>query len=254
MNHRPIEQELRSILISILFVGLGILALIVGKQHILLEGDLIFVFLLLIPLLTYAILSGRLNEFKAVGLEAKFVDIARQSIDVSSETITPSENDLQIVAKSGLQYLNKMVERIDSGKPILLSLTLGPGKRYQRLALIRYIEALSQFRNFKFVVILHQDKRVFAYIPVNPFLELLHRKALADEFIQAINQGEINALSQYPGITKKTVSTKKTNIEALREMMSLNFDELIVTDEEERLKGVVERDQIVSKLLLSMAK
>lgn len=44
-----------------------------------------------------------------------------------------------------------------------------------------------------------------------------------------------------------------TNLEALREMTTQNLDFLVATDENLNLKGVVERERIVSRLLLAMA-
>ncbi len=43
-------------------------------------------------------------------------------------------------------------------------------------------------------------------------------------------------------------------MDALREMTTQNLNALIVIDEERKIKGVVEKDQLLSKILLGMAK
>jgi CBS domain-containing protein len=69
-----------------------------------------------------------------------------------------------------------------------------------------------------------------------------------------ISEGNIGELRRYPGIVTRTISTKTTNFEALQKMTAQNIEALVVIDEDGKLKGVVEREQILSKLLLGMAK
>jgi predicted transcriptional regulator len=59
-------------------------------------------------------------------------------------------------------------------------------------------------------------------------------------------------LFSYPGVVRKTISTASTNAEALREMMVKNLEALVVTDEDNRLKGIAEREQILTKMVLDM--
>jgi CBS domain-containing protein len=242
-----------AILVAILFLSLGLLSILVAQRFLMLQGDLIIVFLILLPIIVYAIFSGKLGEFKAAGLEAKFVTVARQSVEIASETIKPSEEDMQIVAKGGIRELKIQLQDIDESNPIILTLTLGLEGYYNKSVWLNYMEALSQYRNFKFVVILDQEKKFVAYIPSWVMLQILRAEGLGQEFVRVINQGSPRELSRYPGVVTKTISTKTTNLEALKAMTDQNLDALVVIDEEKRLKGVVEREQIVSKLLLGLA-
>jgi CBS domain-containing protein len=254
MNRQSLYREAIAIFVSVFFLSLGVLAVWLSKEFLKLEGDAIFVSLLLVPIIVYMIFSGRLKELRAGGLEAKFVDIAGQSVELASETIEASVSDMEYVKKAGARELPRRMRDLDKSKPIILALTLGREGYYDRMVWLRYMEALSQFRSFKFVVILDQENRFVAYVPAWAILQILRMDALGDEFVRIINEGNIQKLRRYPGVVTRTISTKATNTDALREMTAQNLEALVVIDEDRKLKGVVEREQILSKLLLSMAR
>jgi CBS domain-containing protein len=77
---------------------------------------------------------------------------------------------------------------------------------------------------------------------------------LGNKFIKLINDGNVLELVDFPGVMTQTVSTDDSNIEALNRMMASNLDAIPVIDESRKLKGVVERGQILGKLMLAMAK
>jgi CBS domain-containing protein len=258
INRQSLLRELGSlvvsVVISVLFLALGFLAVLLSKELLKLESEVSLVFLLLAPIIIYLIFSGRLTEFRAGGLEAKFVSIANMSVELSSETIEPSVNEMEIVAKGGARELQRQLQRLDESKPIILTLTLGKEGYYNQEVWLRYMEALSQYRNFKFVVVLDQENDFLAYIPAWAMLQILKMGALGYEFVWIINEGKIRELRQYPGVVTKTISTKSTNLEALREMTDQNLEALVVIDEKRKLKGIVEREQVLSKLLLGMGR
>ena len=163
-------------------------------------------------------------------------------------------SDMEYVWKAGARELPRRMRDLDESKPIILALALGREGYYNREVWAKYMQALSQFRSFKFVVILDQENKFVAYMPDWAILQILRMEALGDEFVRIINTGNIQELQRYPGVVTSTISTKATNINALREMTTQNLEALVVIDEDRKLKGVVEREQILSKLLLSMAR
>lgn len=253
MNWRTIGREATAILVSVLFLALGFVAVWLSKQVLDVEGEALFVFLILVPIVVYTVLSGRLSELRAGGLEAKFVSIVEQPVESASETIEPSVGEMEIVAKAGARELQRQVHNLDQSVPIILTLTLGREGFYDREVWLRYMEALSQYRNFKFVVLLDENSRFIAYIPSWAMLQLLRMEALGREFVRIISDGDIRELSRYPGVVTKTISTKSTNLEALREMTAQNIEALVVIDEDRALRGIVEREQLLSRLLLGLA-
>jgi CBS domain-containing protein len=254
MKKRSASKEVAAILISIFFIIVGFVAIWFSKAYLGVEGEALFIFLLLAPILTYAIFSGRLTELKAGGMEAKFADIGEQTVDVGSETIDPSANDMEIVEKDGARKLQRTLDSIDKSKPIILTLTLGREGFFNQRVWLNYVESLSQFGNFKFVVLLDKKGHFIAYLSAWAMLQILKNSVLGDAFVDIVNNGLERELKLYPGVMTKAISTKTTNLEALKEMASQNIGALVVIDEGRKLCGVVEREQILSKLLIGMAK
>lgn len=246
-------KELKAIIISVFFLLVGIYCIIFFRGYLEIEGDVIFVSLLLMPIITYFILSGRLSELKAPGgLEAKFRDFSKESVELEQTVIEFVE--AQIVSKgvSLMSELRRKTENLDESKPIILSLTLGE-QNYTRDAIIDHITYLSKFRTFKFVVLLDQNKKFGAYMLSHALLWTLKDVDLGDSFVNTIKYGDIDKIQQYSIVITKPITIKTTNMEALRNMTNQNLDSLVVVDEGKNLKGIVEREQILSKLMISLA-
>lgn len=254
MTNNSTNKEIKNIIISIIFLVLVIFVVLFLSKYIGTIGDTVIVTILLLPILIYLIFSGRLSGLKAGDFEAKFEDITVQSIEIPSEKITLSEDDMVIVKKQGARELLKNIPVLDKSKPIILTLIMGTSTSYFYDPWLKYMEALSQLNTFKFVVFLDNDKKFIAFITSMAMLQILRIKSLGEKFISTLNDNNIQELKQFPGIVSKTISTKSTSIEALRKMTDQNLDLLIVTDENLKLKGVVEREQLLSKLILGMAK
>jgi CBS domain-containing protein len=248
------HKELKATGISLLFLILGLAVIWIAKSIINIEGNAVYVSLLFIPVLVYVVISGRLKELKGPGgLEARFSEAAAQAIKPVSETIEPSVAEMQIVAKEGLRALQRKKPDIDETRPIVMTMVLGKGPYYDWHAVTQYMNFLAQYRNFKFVVFLDDKERFVAYMASWAFRGLLSLPELADEFINVINEGRLQDLYRYPGVEKETISTKSSNVEALRQMTTHNLEALVVIDEDRRLKGVVEREQVISKIMLTLA-
>jgi CBS-domain-containing membrane protein len=58
---------------------------------------------------------------------------------------------------------------------------------------------------------------------------------------------------RYPGMLKSVIPVETTNSQALEAMSRHGLSALAVVDDERRVKGVVEREQLMSKLILSLA-
>lgn len=254
---REVERisEIRAIGISILFLVLGFGVLWFAKSVISIEGDMVFISLLLIPILVYVIISGKLEELKGPGgLEAKFVKAAAEAISIASDEVKPSVEEMQVVLKENLSVLEKKRRELNEAQPIVMIMELGKGDYYRREVVLEYLEMLSQFRNFKFVVFVDNNNRFVAYMPSWALKGLLSKPQLGFEFIREINEGHKQELFRYPGIVRDTIRMQSTNAEALGEMTRQNLEALVVTDENNELKGVVEREQVLSKMMLSLTR
>jgi hypothetical protein len=171
----------------------------------------------------------------------------------ASETV--SYDDPQVVAKEGVRNLvERKAKEIDESKPIVMTMSIGGQAQYNAPDVEQYMKVLSQFRNFKFVVFLDPEETFAAYMPSWALRQLLQVPDLAYEFLNAVNQGQMAQVLRYPGVVRKTISTKSTNAEALREMLEQNIEALVVIDEQRKLRGVVEREQVLSRMMLSLVR
>ncbi len=257
MNGRSLTQEATAILISILFLAIGILSIWVTKTGLQITTDAVYVSLLLVPIVIYMVFSGRLKELRAPGgLEATFADVADKSVGAAADVkqLEASVEQTQFVAKGDLSELRRTLQYIDESKPIIVTAIVGKQGPYDRNALLQYMRSLSQYRNFKFVVFLDSDSKFMAYMPAWKVTQTLELDSLGNEFIQVINQGRSQELKRYPGVITEPIPTTKTNREALQKMTELNLDALVVIDADGKLKGVVEREQILSNLMLAITK
>jgi CBS domain-containing protein len=250
-------KESRAIFIALFFLMLGIAIIIILKLLLKVTSDSITIALLILPLLVYLISSGRISEFKGPGgIEAKFSKTASEHVMIASENIEPSIEEMNAVEKESLQVLEKKRTEIRENEPIIMLMSLGEQDYYNREATLKYIEVLSQFRNFKFVVFRDKSKEVVGYMPVWAVKGLLSNPELGHYFIQVINQDNRPEFLRFPGIIKRkdAVTVKTTNAEALKAMETQNLEALVVVDDKGKLKGIVEREKILSKMMLSLIK
>ncbi len=55
-------------------------------------------------------------------------------------------------------------------------------------------------------------------------------------------------------MAKRMILVDETNAEALEKLTTYNFDAMAVVDYEHRLLGIVEREELVSKLVLALTR
>ena len=254
-----VKKELRPLLFSLLFLGLGVFVLWVANyllQHdpATSMGDVVLVSLLVMPILIYAIISGSLTELKGPGgVGATFNAVATAPVsDTTAHDRVSVEEDSLILAKGGVEELERQVRNLDENRASVMTVTFG-GAQYTPEALLEYVEAFWRSRNFKFVVILDRDGRFLAYMPAWAAKNLLSSPGRSEEFVKVLNEGR-QELFSYLGIVRKTISASSTNAEALREMMAKDLEALVVTNEDSRLKGIAEREQILTKMVLDMTR
>jgi CBS domain-containing protein len=254
------KQQLGPLLMSVLFVVLGLLVLWAARYWIndpnTAMGDAVFVSLLVLPILIYAIISGSITELRGPGgVGATFNALATNSVE-QSETVgrdLVSVEEGSVISKGGVNELKKKQRDLDENSPILMIITFGGG-HYDLEALKKYVHALSNSRNFRFIVFLDQDKRFLGYIPSLAFANILDTPDVGEGLVKAINEGNLPTLLSYPGMVQTNITTSTTNAEALRQMVNKNLGAVVVTDTNNRLVGVAEREQVLTKLMLALIK
>lgn len=208
-------------------------------------------------------MSGKLLEINAGGVSAKFNATAEESVFSKDEfNARPLEvKKIEVTRKGGFDELTEAIQSNSTSTFIVLTVMLRKERYYYANILLEYLKRLSKFQDYLFFVILDQDNKVFAYLTSRKAILILEREMQLNEalpqdrdrFVTALNKGLKDVLRGYELVTT-TVKASDTNIFALEKMTELNIDALIVTDENDKLKGVVERVQLLSKLLLAIAK
>jgi len=96
-----------AIILSILFVGLGILIVAFAIRYAKIEKSPVLVALLIIPIVIYLILTGKIEEFKAPGgLEAKFVLAAQQPVRITTPSAEEALQAVQVTPRGEIGELN----------------------------------------------------------------------------------------------------------------------------------------------------
>lgn len=255
-NNKKTLSMLKTPLILLTLLALGIVMVLVMKMMVSMEAGTIIT-ALLVPLLAYLLLSGAITEFGFGGVKAKFNLAASAEITLPKPgEMVPDSKDFDQVGQEGGAALEKMLRKynLSEAKPIILSLKLGRGD-YERVQTAGFIESLSSHRSFKLVVFLDRYDRVIAYMPFWAVTRLLTDEEEGERFISLINDKNDNheqKLRKLPNVVAKPLSMRSTNAEALRQMTALNLDTLAVVDADGHLRGVVERDDVVSKMMLML--
>jgi CBS domain-containing protein len=223
-------------------------------------GDVVLVLLLVMPILIYAIVSGRLTELKGPGgVEARFTAEATTPVaETASHDSVSIDELLTVPAGKGQEQLGIRVRRFTEIRPIVMTITIGEdsyteGSEDEHIKSLRtYVAQLSRSRNFALVAFLDTDNNFVAYMPSWVVKNRLDDKEKARELFRVIKQDSRRKLLEYPGVVRDKVSPNSTNAAALRKMVTSNLDIIVVVDENNRLKGVLEREQVLSKMVLAL--
>jgi hypothetical protein len=248
------KNELAALSIAVGALALGFIVVWLARTVIQSIDSSVLIALIILPLLVYLSASGKLAEFKAPGgIEAKFIRAGAESVSPASEMV--AYDNPQVVSKDEVRRLmERKAKEIDQSKPIIMTMSVGGMAQYSAKDVEQYMSVLNQFRNFKCVLFLDQDEKFVAYMPSRALKQLLQAPDLAQEFLDAVNKGQMTQVLWYPGVVKKTISTNSTNADALREMLEQNIEALVVIDEQRKLRGVVEREQVLSRMMLSLVR
>jgi hypothetical protein len=248
------HREMRAISLTFLLLTAGVLILWAAKGIARIDGSAVLIVLLVSPAISYALLSGRLRltELRAAGIEAKFAEVAQSAVTPHSEPIPVAE--MVVVEKADAASLRDVLEEYgNTSDPVVMTVPIDGRVHYSQRALKVYLDTLSHLRTFKFVVFLDAGGRFVSYAPQWLIKGFLDRPGLAAEFVRVLNSGSARNLSLYPGIISDAITVAHTNAHALREMDRLNLEALVVVNAERRVAGIVERDQVLSKMLLALA-
>lgn len=232
------------------FVLLGLGIMWFARKIADVQGDAVLTSLVLLPALAYIALSGRLSELKGPGgMSATFVKVAGAEVTPTGQNLITAET-VQIIEKASFDELRARASQIRANEPVLMTLTLG--KHYTTADLEAYIGYLSQYPRFKLVAVVEKDEQFLGCISPQTLLGIA-RFPIGQQFVDAVARADANEVFYFPGTLREQMLTNETNVRALQRMTALKLDAMAIVDANRRVLGVVERDQLVSTLVLSLA-
>jgi CBS domain-containing protein len=205
--------------------------------------------LVIIPPLLYVVLRGDLTEFRGPGGWVATFRVTKATVSFGAQ-ILDILDDPQLLAKGDVADLGRRVRELDWDQPVLMTITLG--EHYSVRAVETYLEQLPHLPRFRLVAFLDSSKRFIGCASPVGLLSLMQAPGLAQGFIDDIADANIARVFRYPGMLKKVIRTEATNSQALEDMSRHGLSALAVVEDDRRVKGIVEREQLMSKLILSL--
>jgi hypothetical protein len=209
------------------------------------------------------ILTGKIRKL-VIGKEGITLETAEKAILSSAkQPIKMQVNELPVsriveADKAGISKIREMVERKVQG----LKLKLGRGVYYDGSVLREYLEGLSPYDFFQYVILLDRDGSLFGMVEARNLLEHLARNGSGNGF--AVLADQLNAgteedqseLAQLPGFVpaSKAVTNQTDKRAVLARMEEFGRDWLPVVSEQRKFEGIVERSRLTASMILDITK
>ncbi|MFW9994578.1 MAG: hypothetical protein ACFFD4_21215 [Candidatus Odinarchaeota archaeon] len=264
-----LSRDVIALVISLIVLAISLVIVWFSKEFLKVpdESETLLLSLILIPFIAFMFFSGRIKNIPTPwgDMQTKFKEVTQEPVSrLSSLTETIERADeLTVVRTIGVKELvAELRGSFDRSKPVALILPAGKGYRYDRQALFDYNESLSQFSNYKLVIILDMYRRVLGFTTNWRFRNIVagDEQYPENEFVNKLNDPDLsmdqlrNYMGEHPLIETTSISINETNIDALRMMDRKNLEALVVTGEDRVLMGMIGRDQIFTRIFLAMAK
>jgi hypothetical protein len=241
--------------LAIVALGVGVAVMWFMHRIVRVEAGAAFAVLLLLPVLAYAIASGRIREFTAGSYSVKFTEVANAPATIASEEVEVPIQDAPLVQAGGkVEDAEVWLGQFDPGQPSVLRVDVGLGadvcKGEEMLKITGLVR--RQLPKFRFVVFLAGD-RVLGFMPAQRFEQLL-RDPKGHEFVAAVNAGRAGEILRADGMLRPNCVDDVTTRQVLAELEKLDLDSLVVVDREGRFRGVIEREQVVCQMMLALVR
>ncbi len=239
-----------TLILTLILLGLALIS--ATKRFYGFSNEITLIILLILPLIIYVVLAGKLQELRTPGgLELKFYEAASTPLSLSSGYNPISPETLQRVDKGEAFDLGQLGSRINPVDPVILEINIT--HRNFELNVMRYFaRTLFEQSEFKFVLIIDNENRFLYFISSRDFFNILRGEKLANLFIQLLNDSNNESeLKKFAGVYDDALKESSSNIDALKKMFEKKLDSYLVSDNDHHIVGIVMRDQILSKLLIN---
>ena len=144
-------EELGAVVMGLGTLGLAMVVLIALNRLLGAVDGATFIGTMIVPLLVWALASGRLEEFSGPGgWGAKFREEARSLVEAGD--LLTDVDELQLVEKGSSRNLQRAVARLDPKVPNALTLRVGRSGYYAADAILEYLSAMTTLGPSTYVV------------------------------------------------------------------------------------------------------
>jgi CBS domain-containing protein len=242
------RRQLRHVVMSLLSLAAGVCAVWFMQNVLEVEGDAILIALLFLPLVVYLTLSGQVREFGAGSLIVKLNEVSGERVKESS--VITAEN----VLESDPQRPDP---KADPNRPRVATLTQGggPSGHYERERVADWLREIAMASRVPLLIVRDTRGQVVAYMTFRSAVDLLGYPGRGDEFLGLVNTGDPDAFDDgggFSAVKTETLRENATNAEALARMEETGVDALVVVDDRLRFRGIVERERLLSRIILAL--
>lgn len=242
-----------TILLIVFFVVIGIMVALrsmIGEEFQPRNSD---VLIALIPIAVWLVISGKVKviEFAGFKIESALKQASAAPIEEQVNKL-PVER-LERDPKRGVNVIPKLIQK----KTEALTFFFGRGW-YDGPAIKKFLKELTAYPFFKYVVINRSDGRFFAMVDARTlFSHLSSREGPGFQtFADWVNESNESALKKnIPDLIFHDLALEPSTgkQEALKRMETNRVEILPVTDDNDRLVGMVERNRLLASLIIEVA-
>jgi electron transfer flavoprotein alpha subunit len=204
--------------------------------------------------------SGRLTELKGPGgWGAKFqtfqthiqASVGRQDPVEKTEVLSDAEA-IQVLT-GPVQELSTLIANLDPGSPSVFILEVGRPHHYKIEAIVQYLKALIAVGAPAYVVFVDTKSGKFiGSTSANQLSAFLANDWAAKEFIAKL-EGQPRMFTGLGFLVTDSLTSDDTNFTALQKFVGTHSDALVIIEDRRKPIGVVDRNRLMTKLLLKLA-
>lgn len=194
----------------------------------------------LVPVIIWLLTTQQLSEFSGFGLAFKLnkATATPVSLQVDGEAINPEK-----ISREEKGSIRK-IETFKRNRVSAVTLELGRTGYYANSAIRKYLEELTPFTFFKYVLFVDNTGEFKGIIPGIKLLEELRNGGL--DLVLLIESGDISSIDGISTISVPSGSSKQTSLQL---MDKHSLSELPVVNEFNSFVGIVERNKITSSIV-----
>jgi len=241
---RAIERERTMwVLVGSFFVILLGLILVHAKVNGGFKIETSWVAIALSPAVLSLLATGQLAEFSGFGLAFKLREASAKTVSLKVDGSKIEPVSLAIDEKRGVENIPELIRK----RVAALRLQVGRRNYYAPSAIGQYLEELTKYDFFRYVIFVGGDEKFRGLVPAKTLLEQMRRGGF--DIVRVIEEGSLNLVD---GLVSAAVPSSSNKRDALKRMDELNLAELPVVDEAGRFLGVIERDKVTSSIVLDL--